>query len=129
MNIHELWAVPLELAVAMYLLNRQLGIAFLAPAFVALLSTLGIIAMSGAMGNAQKYWIEGIQTRIDVTASMLAAMKPVKMLGFTKILTNIVQSLRVIEVHLSTQFRKLLCLRVLLGEFVSLYLFDNVVTR
>lgn len=31
--------------------------------------------MSKYMGDAQKVWIEGIQTRVDVTASMLSSMK------------------------------------------------------
>lgn len=74
-NIHELWAVPIELGVAMYLLYRQLGLAFLAPFSVAVICTAGILTMAKWMGNAQKIWIRGIQTRIDVTASMLGSMK------------------------------------------------------
>ncbi|EDN98254.1 hypothetical protein SS1G_13112 [Sclerotinia sclerotiorum 1980 UF-70] len=91
--IHELWAVPTELFVAMYLLYRQLGLAFLAPCSVALLCTAGILTMAKWMGNAQKIWIRGIQTRIDVTASILGSMKAVKVLGFTDILTTMVQHL------------------------------------
>lgn len=80
-TLHELWAVPIELAVSLWLLDRQLGLAFLAPAFIAFASMGGIFAIAKSMGSAQKDWIEGIQTRIDVTASMLSSMKPVKMLG------------------------------------------------
>ena len=35
-NIHELWAVPIELGIALWLLERQLGLAFLAPGAVAI---------------------------------------------------------------------------------------------
>jgi ATP-binding cassette subfamily C (CFTR/MRP) protein 1 len=91
-------------------------LAFLAPALVALLAIGGILGIAKSMGQAQKLWIEGIQTRIDVTAAMLGSMKPVKMLGFTGILTDLVQVLRVIEVGLSNQFRRLLCIRVLFGK-------------
>jgi hypothetical protein len=35
----------------------------------------GIAMMAKYMGTAQKVWIEGIQTRVDVTASMLGSMK------------------------------------------------------
>lgn len=73
--IHELWAVPIELSIALYLLYRQLGLAFLAPAAVAFLSTASILIMSKYMGRAQKVWMEGIQTRVDVTAGMLSSMK------------------------------------------------------
>lgn len=74
-HIHELWAVPIELSIAMYLLYKQLGLAFLAPCSVALVCMAGILTMAKWMGNAQKIWIRGIQTRIDVTASMLGSMK------------------------------------------------------
>ncbi|KAE8452406.1 hypothetical protein EG329_001107 [Mollisiaceae sp. DMI_Dod_QoI] len=114
--IHELWAVPIELGIALWLLNRQLGLAFLAPAAVAIFSTAGVLTMSKYMGNAQKIWMEGIQTRVDVTATMLSSMKSVKMLGFTSILTTIIQGLRVTELKLSTLFRKLLCVRVFFGN-------------
>lgn len=101
-NVHELWAVPVELGMALWLLEKQLGLAFLAPTAVAMfavclfppfkieasfsafsscttnfvaLQTGGIAIMSKYMGSAQKVWIEGIQTRVDVTASMLSSMK------------------------------------------------------
>lgn len=74
-TIHEVWAVPIELGIAMFLLQRQLGLAFLAPAFVAFGSTAGILGLAKYIGNAQKIWIEGIQTRVDSTASMLGSMK------------------------------------------------------
>jgi len=73
--INELWAVPIELGIALYLLQRQLGLAFLAPGLVAFISTGAILIMARYIGNAQKIWIEGIQTRVDVTASMLSSMK------------------------------------------------------
>ena len=74
-NLHELWAVPIELGIALWLLERQLGLAFLAPAFVAFIATTGILMMAKYIGKAQKVWIQGIQTRVAVTASMLASMK------------------------------------------------------
>ncbi|KAG0646471.1 abc multidrug transporter B [Hyphodiscus hymeniophilus] len=100
-TIHEVWAVPIELGIALYLLQRQLGLSFLAPAFVAFGSTAAILGLSRYIGHAQKIWIEGIQTRVDSTASMLGSMK----------------GLRVNELRLSTQFRKLLLIRVFLGAF------------
>ncbi len=38
------------------------------------------------------------------------------MLGFTAILTDIIQGLRITELKLSNLFRRLLCVRVFLGE-------------
>ncbi|KAF5534749.1 multidrug resistance-associated 1 [Fusarium mexicanum] len=111
-SIHEMWASPIECAVALYLLYRQLGMAFLAPMVVAIVSTTGILMIAKYIANAQKRWVRGIQTRIDVTASMLGSMKEVKMLGLTDVLNNMVQSLRVNELDLSKKFRKLMCWRV-----------------
>ncbi len=87
--------------------------------------------------------MEGIQTRVDVTATMLSSMKvcrsclnlnydvlitsqSVKMLGFTSILTTIIQGLRVTELKLSTLFRKLLCVRVFFGTSKPLDFLDFV---
>ena len=74
-NIHELWAVPVELGIALYLLERQLGLAFLAPCSVAIICTTGVLIIAKWIGNAKKVWMRGIQTRVDVTASMLGSMK------------------------------------------------------
>jgi len=41
------------------------------------------------------------------------------MLGFTDILVNIIQGLRIAELQLSNQFRKLLVVRVFLGKRIS----------
>ncbi|KAG9231678.1 putative multidrug resistance-associated protein [Amylocarpus encephaloides] len=97
-NIHEIWAVPIELAFAAWLLQRQLGVVFLAPMAVACVSTLCILWLSRFFGGAQKIWNEGIQTRIDAT----------KMLGFVDKLTELLQGLRIKELQLAGLFRRLL---------------------
>ncbi|EED18573.1 ATP-binding cassette transporter, putative [Talaromyces stipitatus ATCC 10500] len=116
--IHEFWAVPLELAVAVYLLSRQLGVVCAAPVVLALVSTVGILAIANLMGQAQKSWMKSIQTRVDVTATMLGSMKSVKMLGFTDWLGEMVQGLRVTELAVASLFRKLLIFRVALANLM-----------
>lgn len=59
----------------MWLMQRELGLSFIAPAAVAILSMLCIIWISAAFGRAQKLWNEGIQTRVDITTTMLGSMK------------------------------------------------------
>ncbi|KAH8593398.1 putative ATP-binding cassette transporter [Bisporella sp. PMI_857] len=113
--LHEMWAVPIELAISLFLLYRQLGVAFLSPMIIAIISTAGTFGIANYIGNAQKTWIEGIQTRVAVTASMLGSMKGVKFLGFTDKISNLIQSLRVRELDLSLFFRKLICVRVFLA--------------
>lgn len=92
-QVHELWAVPIEVGIALWILYRDLGFAFIGPAILAICELLfhvwynsvltqdpvgatgGIIGMANIMGNAQKTWIQGIQTRVDVTSAMLSVMK------------------------------------------------------
>ncbi|QKX61400.1 uncharacterized protein TRUGW13939_08548 [Talaromyces rugulosus] len=97
--INDLWGVPLALAIVIYLLTQQLGIAALMPAALVFISTVAIVCMAKVMAHAQKIWMKGIQTRVDVTATMLGSMKSVKMLGFTDWLADIVQGLRISELQ------------------------------
>ena len=129
-NVHEFWAVPVELVIALYLLERQLGVACVAPAFLAGLSTVGITLIAKFMNRAQTIWMESIQTRVDITAGMLGSMKSVKMLGFTDWLNKSVQNLRITELIRAKLFRQLLIVRaffgnilITLGPFVTLAIF------
>ncbi|KAH7390278.1 hypothetical protein BKA64DRAFT_710834 [Cadophora sp. MPI-SDFR-AT-0126] len=88
-NVHELWVVPVELGLALWLLYRQLGLALLAPAVASFISTASILAIAKYIGNAQKVWIQGIQTRVGVTASTLGSMKAIKILGLTNKVSDI----------------------------------------
>ncbi|KAJ5819793.1 hypothetical protein N7474_005384 [Penicillium riverlandense] len=117
-EFNNLWAMPIELTIALYLLARQLGIASIAPAALALVSTVAIMSIAKFMGLAQKVWMESIQTRVDVTATMLGSMKSVKMLGFTDWLAGLVQGLRVKELKEAELFRKLLIVRVFLANIL-----------
>jgi ATP-binding cassette, subfamily C (CFTR/MRP), member 1 len=95
-NLHEVWASPIECGVALYLLYRNLGLAALTPMTVTMsqfspitlrglsgkhgtnltiAATISIMQLARFMGNAQRTWIRGTQTRVDVTASMLGSMK------------------------------------------------------
>lgn len=73
--LHELWASPIESAVAIFLLYRQLGLAALAPVVVGIIATAGTLRLARFIGVAKKRWMSGIQRRVDVTASVLASMK------------------------------------------------------
>lgn len=59
-------------------------------------------------------WIERIQERLRITTTILGDMKAVKMLGLGRVMTNVLQKLRVKEVETSKSFRKLLVTTLLL---------------
>ncbi|KAL6228992.1 hypothetical protein BDW75DRAFT_246137 [Aspergillus navahoensis] len=114
-TLHELWASPIESGVAIFLLHRQLGLAALAPVVVAIVATTGTLQLAQFIGPAKKRWMKGIQTRVDVTAAVLASMKEVKMLGLSDVVAHMVQNLRVKELDLSKQYRRLLVIQTFIA--------------
>ncbi|CAG8388874.1 unnamed protein product [Penicillium salamii] len=114
-TLHELWASPIESAVAIFLLYRQLGLAALAPVIVAIIATAGMLQLAQFIGTAKKRWMRGIQTRVDVTASVLVSMKEIKMLGLSDIVANMIQSLRIRELELSKQYRRLISVQTFIA--------------
>ncbi|KAH7329602.1 P-loop containing nucleoside triphosphate hydrolase protein [Stachybotrys elegans] len=107
-TMHEIWANLIEIGIALYLLQRQLGIACLIPLGTALVSIIGsVIAVSFVMAR-QALWLEAIEKRVAVTSSMLGAMKGVKMCGLSDLLKARIQAMRVEELRISGKFRRLL---------------------
>lgn len=63
-NVHELWANIVQVCLATYLLQRELGLACIAPIAVAILSAMAIIWLSSNAGRYQVTWVKSIQVRI-----------------------------------------------------------------
>src|SRR5437016_5413580 len=70
--------------------------------------TFAAIGLSPKLVNSQKTWLDRIQTRIDATASMLGAMKGIKMTGLTPHLASRITTLRENEIQTAETFRALL---------------------
>lgn len=70
--------------------------------------TFAAIGLSPKLVNSQKTWLDRIQTRIDATASMLGAMKGIKMTGLTPHLASRITTLRENEIQTAETFRSLL---------------------
>ncbi|UNI23117.1 hypothetical protein JDV02_008955 [Purpureocillium takamizusanense] len=96
-SLNEIWARVIEVAVGVVLLARQLGWVCLVPLFVVVVSFFGSAEISRTIGARQKVWIDAVQQRITITASMLAEMRSVKMMGLSPVLSAIVQDQRVQE--------------------------------
>ncbi|KAM7200841.1 hypothetical protein V8F20_005083 [Naviculisporaceae sp. PSN 640] len=107
-TMHEIWSNAIEVGVAIYLLERQLGVACVVPVAVSILSLIGsIIAMNFIMSR-QAMWLEAIEKRISATSAMLNSIKGVKMCGLKDTLLASLQQLRVDEMRISKKFRKLI---------------------
>ncbi len=67
------------------------------------------------MGPAKVEWSKGVQKRVHVTASLLAQIKSIKMMGLSEYMRDTIQGLRVTEVEFSKKFRVLISWLSFLG--------------
>ncbi|KAJ0160120.1 Metal resistance protein YCF1 [Colletotrichum tanaceti] len=114
-NLHQVWAAVLEVGIAIFLLQRHVAAASVVPVVISIVCALGVIPISKAIGKAQTGWIECLQKRVAVTASMLGDMKAIKMLGLPDVLSTVITELRRIELSGSEKFRKLLVCQILVS--------------
>ncbi|KAI1080070.1 ABC transporter [Whalleya microplaca] len=115
-SIHEIWASVIEIGVAIWLLEQQVFLACLAPVAVIVISIGVTTPMSNSIKKAQVAWIEKVQERLQITSTMLDDMKAVKMLGLSSVMSDIIQTLRQVEIQTSKVYRKLIVWNVLLSE-------------
>lgn len=121
-SFHEFWANAIQAGILAYLLERQLGIAFMVPLIIAILSSVLSIWASRSSDNYQTAWTSYSQLRIGTISSMLSSVKPLKMRGLTGILSTVIQNIRLQEIKLSNRFRMLLVWTTGLGyvpQFIS----------
>ncbi|KAL8747798.1 MAG: hypothetical protein Q9190_000370 [Brigantiaea leucoxantha] len=107
-TMHEVWANVVEVALAIYLLQRQLGVACTIPLAVAIASFVGSIFVMKLVVHRQGLWLEAIEKRISATTTMLGSMKRVKMCGLADVVFDNVHTLRLQELRVSKGFRRLL---------------------
>ncbi|TVY88460.1 ABC transporter [Lachnellula willkommii] len=101
----EIWARAIELAIGLWLLERQLGWICVAPLLIVAGSIFFSSKVATRVGPRQREWIKGIQRRVGMTSSMLGSMKSVKMMGITDNLSESLQTQRIFELELSKKFR------------------------
>ncbi|KAJ5727659.1 multidrug resistance-associated protein [Penicillium malachiteum] len=107
-SFHETWGCMVEIIIAVWLLERQLGATCVVPAIISLLSIVASIPVSRRFKEKQRLWVERIGRRVIVTAGALGNIKVVKMLGLKNLVYDIVQELREVELQTSRRFRTLL---------------------
>ncbi|KAL4952600.1 P-loop containing nucleoside triphosphate hydrolase protein [Aspergillus filifer] len=107
-TLHEMWATVAEIALAIFLLEKELGVACLVPVGVTLVALLGCMGAMAMVVARQALWLQAIERRISATSSMLGSMKGIKMLGLQPFFLRFVHGLRTDELKISRKFRKLL---------------------
>ncbi|KAI0398870.1 ABC transporter [Xylaria palmicola] len=119
LNLHEFWSCTLELGLGLWLLQRQLGEAFLA-GVVTLVACMVIMLWASRHGGAQqRLWLSRIQGRIKLTATVLANMKSMKMGGVVDYIMGSIQSVRVSELAAGRRWRAFLVLTASLAHLPS----------
>lgn len=104
-NLHEFWANAIEVAIASWLLYRQLGTAVVAPIVVVICCIIGGAITNRFTKRRQKAWMAKIQTRVGLTAEAISNMRQLKMSGLTPAIESLIQSMRVDELHSASKYR------------------------
>ena len=85
-SLHDFWASILQLCIALYLLQRQMGMACVVIVIVAILCSTGTASVSRSSVKRQVKWMEAVQERIGLTSAVLSSMRGVKMRGLVDVL-------------------------------------------
>ncbi|KAI6987909.1 P-loop containing nucleoside triphosphate hydrolase protein [Hortaea werneckii] len=119
-NMHEVWANVIELAVAIYLLQREVGAVAVVPLFIAAACAAGSFLLSRHVVDGQKIWMHDLQKRLNVTTSVFGRLESIKMLGISTWVGDTLSTLRDQEVDSSLIFRTLLLWSVVISEITSM---------
>ncbi|OQE14835.1 hypothetical protein PENFLA_c035G01769 [Penicillium flavigenum] len=123
----ETWANVLQLAVATWLLQTQVGAVCIAPILVVIIFTASSFAMGNAVSARQKNWLRATEKRINFTTAILGSIRNVKVLGLTEVMSSMIGNFRTEELEISKKFRQLQSIRVcmvnspiIVGQLVTL---------
>ncbi|KAK5989625.1 ABC multidrug transporter B [Cladobotryum mycophilum] len=104
-DLHEIWANTAQVGISIWLLYENLGVACVAPAVVAVLSSIGSVLMSSWAESSQTHWMEATQERVGATVKVIASMKVVRLLGLSDRVHKVLKELRLAELHAARFFR------------------------
>lgn len=107
-NVHELWANTIEVALAAWLLERQLGAAFVAPIVVVVICIACTTVVAKGAASRQGEWTKKTQNRVSVTSSVIGHIKAILISGRAEHLASMVQKLRDDELRSGNRFRILM---------------------
>jgi ATP-binding cassette subfamily C (CFTR/MRP) protein 1 len=119
-NLNDLWAATIQLAIALYLLYTNLGLGFIAPGICFLCALVAMTMCTKLSPRYQTIWVAGIQSRVSSTSAMLGSMKSIRLLGLSAIVGKLIQQLRIRENVLARKFRWTVIFRVLFQNITSI---------
>ncbi|KAH8693633.1 ATPase-like protein [Talaromyces proteolyticus] len=115
LNLHELWANTVEVALASWLVERQIGAAFVAPLIIVFCCAVLAAFVSRYAEARQKSWMGKIQKRVRLTANVISDMKHLKISGLSSPVYDLIQEMRVDELKAASRFRLVYVIVATLG--------------
>ncbi|KAF2673292.1 ABC transporter [Microthyrium microscopicum] len=109
------WTNVIEFALAAWLLQRQLGIAFLVPIGVVLLCFIGTLVIGRLTPKYNRNWVTATQRRVGSTANVIANMKSLKISGLSLQLKDVIHKMRQKEIRAGNIFRWTIVISVVFG--------------
>lgn len=107
-DMHECWAGFIEVALGIWLLAEQLGVAVAATGGLTLTFLLLTLAILKPAAKRQNQWLKGMENRLAATTQALQAMKGIKMTGIASVIRSDLVALRKVEARKLRRFRYIL---------------------
>ncbi|KAF3761592.1 putative ABC multidrug transporter [Cryphonectria parasitica EP155] len=104
-SFHEIWANTIEVTIAAWLLQQQLGPAFLAPIGGVVICALLMTWISSLAGRRIATWTSHTEGRVTLTSAVVSSMKPLKIAGLTEAAATSLQGAREQEIDAGTSYR------------------------
>jgi len=117
---YQIWAGTIEVAIAIYLLQRQIGWGCIAPLILAAISTAGNTRIAHLIPARLKQWTQATQDRTSLTSSILSNIRSIKMTGATPEVKSAIQTAREHELDRSAHFRWFVAFMNLFGALPKL---------
>ncbi|KAI1673320.1 ABC transporter integral membrane type 1 [Pyrenophora tritici-repentis] len=114
-TLHELWACLVQVALAAWMLYRRLGVVFVASFGIVIVCFACIGVLINFTGDAQRAWMDRVQTRVSLTANAITGMKNLKISGLSAAIGDFVQKVRIEELSAGARFRRIFIIAALLG--------------
>ncbi|KAJ5113968.1 hypothetical protein N7456_002502 [Penicillium angulare] len=108
----ETWANVLQLALATWLLETEVGAVCIAPIIVVIVFITSAFAMGNIVSGRQRDWLQATEKRITFTSSIMGSIRNVKFLGLSGIMSSRIEALRLDELKVSKRFRRVQSIRV-----------------
>ncbi|KAJ1707366.1 ATP-binding cassette transporter [Aspergillus flavus] len=109
------WASPIEVALAIYILYREIGLACFAPVIIVVGCAGSAYSLSNRAKVAQQHWMNALQDRISSTSFFLSNIKGIRISGLSEPSSTKIDNLRIHELNKSKRFRQNATTRMTIG--------------